>query len=387
MRSLLSPGRLFRRAQNLLERSVASNHQDVVLQQSRTWVRSVTWLLVGATGFGLAWLSVAQTDEVVSAPGSLEPIGDVSVVQMPQGGVLQQMLVKEGERVSQGQVLLRLDSEASTDREKGLYQTISAKTQELTLKTQEMDRYLEGNSAEQQLATRNLGIDTNLLERLQKLQLTGAVSEVQVLSQRSQVNEGEAKLQTLKADRLRQSALFNQQIQALNGDLADLRSRLTESRVNNRYQLIRSPVNGVVFDLKPTGPGFVGQGSEPLMKIVPFNALKATVEVDSSKIGFVRTGQTVDISIDSFPSSDFGVVEGQIKRIGSDALPPDQLKQTYRFPVEVQLDSQQLRLTSGRALPLQVGMSLTANIKLRKVTYLQLMLSTFKDKTDSLREI
>ncbi|NBW63300.1 MAG: HlyD family efflux transporter periplasmic adaptor subunit [Synechococcaceae bacterium WB4_1_0192] len=387
MRSLLSPGRLFRRAQNLLERSVASNHQDVVLQQSRTWVRSVTWLLVGATGFGLAWLSVAQTDEVVSAPGSLEPIGDVSVVQMPQGGVLQQMLVKEGERVSQGQVLLRLDSEASTDREKGLYQTISAKTQELTLKTQEMDRYLEGNSAEQQLATRNLGIDTNLLERLQKLQLTGAVSEVQVLSQRSQVNEGEAKLQTLKADRLRQSALFNQQIQALNGDLADLRSRLTESRVNNRYQLIRSPVNGVVFDLKPTGPGFVGQGSEPLMKIVPFNALKATVEVDSSKIGFVRTGQTVDISIDSFPSSDFGVVEGQIKRIGSDALPPDQLKQTYRFPVEVQLDSQQLRLKSGRALPLQVGMSLTANIKLRKVTYLQLMLSTFKDKTDSLREI
>ncbi|MEY3930984.1 MAG: hypothetical protein RLZZ516_2694, partial [Cyanobacteriota bacterium] len=354
MRSLLSPGRLFRRAQNLLERSVASNHQDVVLQQSRTWVRSVTWLLVGATGFGLAWLSVAQTDEVVSAPGSLEPIGDVSVVQMPQGGVLQQMLVKEGERVSQGQVLLRLDSEASTDREKGLYQTISAKTQELTLKTQEMDRYLEGNSAEQQLATRNLSIDTNLLERLQKLQLTGAVSEVQVLSQRSQVNEGEAKLQTLKADRLRQSALFNQQIQALNGDLADLRSRLTESRVNNRYQLIRSPVNGVVFDLKPTGPGFVGQGSEPLMKIVPFNALKATVEVDSSKIGFVRTGQTVDISIDSFPSSDFGVVEGQIKRIGSDALPPDQLKQTYRFPVEVQLDSQQLRLKSGRALPLQV---------------------------------
>jgi HlyD family secretion protein len=387
MRSLLSPGRLFRRAQNLLERSVASNHQDVVLQQSRTWVRSVTWLLVGATGFGLAWLSVAQTDEVVSAPGSLEPIGDVSVVQMPQGGVLQQMLVKEGERVSQGQVLLRLDSEASTDREKGLYQTISAKTQELTLKTQEMDRYLEGNSAEQQLATRNLGIDTNLLERLQKLQLTGAVSEVQVLSQRSQVNEGEAKLQTLKADRLRQSALFNQQIQALNGDLADLRSRLTESRVNNRYQLIRSPVNGVVFDLKPTGPGFVGQGSEPLMKIVPFNALKATVEVDSSKIGFVRTGQTVDISIDSFPSSDFGVVEGQIKRIGSDALPPDQLKQTYRFPVEVQLDSQQLRLKSGRALPLQVGMSLTANIKLRKVTYLQLLLGEFRDKTDSLRQL
>ena len=180
---------------------------------------------------------------------------------------------------------------------------------------------------------------------------------------------------------------MNQQIQALTGDIAELRARLTESRVSNRYQAITSPVDGVVFDLKPTGPGFVGQGSEPVMKIVPFNALQAKVEVPSSKIGFVRVGQKVDISIDSFPASDFGVLHGVLKRISSDALPPDQLKQTYRYPVDVQLASQQLKLKSGKALPLQVGMSLTANIKLRKVTYLQLLLSDFKDKTDSLREI
>lgn len=382
-----TPPRLFRGAQNLLERSVASSHEAVVLQQSRTWVRTVSWLLVGTTGFGVAWLALAKTDEVVQAPGKLEPIGDVSVVQMPQGGVLQQMLVKEGERVSKGQVLMRLDNEATSDRVKGANQSIAAKTQELSLKTLEMQRFLEGNSAEQQLAEKTLQIDENLLERLQRLQTTGAVSEVQVLQQRSRANETRAKLETLTADRQRQSALFNQQIQSLNAELADLRSKLTESRVSNRYQLIQSPVAGVVFDLKPTGPGFVGQGSEPLMKIVPFNALKAKVEVDSSKIGFVRKGQAVDISIDSFPATDFGVIQGVIKRIGSDALPPDQMKQTYRFPVEVQLSSQQLKLKGGTNLPLQVGMSLQANIKLRKVTYLQLLLSTFKDKTDSLKEI
>jgi HlyD family secretion protein len=282
---------------------------------------------------------------------------------------------------------MRLDNEATSDRVKGANQSIAAKTQELSLKTLEMQRFLDGNSAEQQLAEKTLQIDENLLERLQRLQTTGAVSEVQVLQQRSRANETRAKLETLTADRQRQSALFNQQIQSLNAELADLRSKLTESRVSNRYQLIQSPVAGVVFDLKPTGPGFVGQGSEPLMKIVPFNALKAKVEVDSSKIGFVRKGQAVDISIDSFPATDFGVIQGVIKRIGSDALPPDQMKQTYRFPVEVQLSSQQLKLKGGTNLPLQVGMSLQANIKLRKVTYLQLLLSTFKDKTDSLKEI
>jgi len=38
-------------------------------------------------------------------------------------------------------------------------------------------------------------------------------------------------------------------------------------------------------------------------------------------------------------------------------------------------------------LPLQVGMSLRASIKLRKVSYLQLLLGSFKDKADSLRKI
>ena len=37
-------------------------------------------------------------------------------------------------------------------------------------------------------------------------------------------------------------------------------------------------------------------------------------------------------------------------------------------------------------MPLQVGMSLTANIKLRKVSYLQLLMGGLRDRTESLRE-
>ena len=148
-------------------------------------------------------------------------------------------------------------------------------------------------------------------------------------------------------------------------------------------------MDGVVFDLKPTTAGFVAQSSEPVLKIVPFNNLEADVEIPSNKIGFVRTGMPVDISIDSFPATDFGVLEGKVTSIGSDALPPDQQKQRqeYRFPATIQLDSQQLKLKNGTTLPLQVGMSLTANIKLRSVSYLQLLLGQFQSKTDSLRQL
>ena len=96
-----------------------------------------------------------------------------------------------------------------------------------------------------------------------------------------------------------------------------------------------------------------------------------------------------DISIDSYPSSDFGVLKGRVTRIGSDALYPDPQKERRElsFPVTIQLDDQQLKLKTGSSLSLQVGMSLTANIKLRKVSYMQLLLGELQDKTESLQRL
>ncbi len=378
---------IVRRAQNAIERRVQTSHEEMALQQSRFLARAITWALLGTTAAGLAWLALAKTDEVVVASGKLQPIGDVKTIQMPVGGVLETMLVKDGQRVSQGQVLLRLDNEATLDRQESLRTTITAKKAQLRLKEVELARYLNLNDTEQTVTRQNLVLETEILQRLEGLKAVGASAELQYLQQRNKVREVDGEIAKLKVDRLRQTAIIEQALEQVKGELADLGSKLTELQVNIRYQDVRSPVDGVVFDLKPTGPGFVAQGSEPVMKIVPFDALQAKVEIESSDIGFVRVGRPADISIDSFPATDFGVLLGTVKGIGSDALPPDERNQTYRFPATIALDTQQLKLKSGKSLPLQVGMSLTANIKLRKVTYLQLLLGEFKDKTDSLKQI
>jgi hemolysin D len=378
---------IVRRAQNAIERRVQTSHEEMALQQSRFLARAITWALLGTTAAGLAWLALAKTDEVVVASGKLQPIGDVKTIQMPVGGVLETMLVKDGQRVSQGQVLLRLDNEATLDRQASLRTTIIAKKAQLRLKEVELARYLNLNDTEQTVTRQNLVLETEILQRLEGLKAVGASAELQYLQQRNKVREVDGEIAKLKVDRLRQTAIIEQALEQVKGELADLGSKLTELQVNIRYQDVRSPVDGVVFDLKPTGPGFVAQGSEPVMKIVPYDALQAKVEIESSDIGFVRVGRPADISIDSFPATDFGVLLGTVKRIGSDALPPDERNQTYRFPATIALDTQQLKLKSGKSLPLQVGMSLTANIKLRKVTYLQLLLGEFKDKTDSLKQI
>ena len=381
---------LFRQAQNRLESLVHTDNDDVVLQQSRVWARSITWTLIGVTGFALAWLALAKTEEIVTAPGKLEPLGVVKDIQMPVGGVVDEVLVKEGDPVRKGQVLLRLDTVTSRDRQQSILKTIAYKQQQLRLKREELVRYLAVNDTEQQVLVERLGLESEVLGRLETLNRQGAVQELQYLSQVNKVQEVEGQLKQSKVERLRQEAILQQGIRELQSELADLRSKLVELDVNIRYQQIRAPEDGVVFELKPKSKGFVAQTSEPVMKVVPYDRLEARVEVPSREIGFVSVGKKAEISIDSFPATDFGVLEGTVRRIGSDALPPDerdQSKQFYRFPVDIKLNQQQMRLKGGQLLDLKVGMSLTANIKLRKVTYLQLLLSDFKDKADALRRI
>lgn len=252
-----------------------------------------------------------------------------------------------------------------------------------------------------------LQLEIEILSRYEKLSLEGATAELQYLSQKNTVEETRGRLKQAEVDRLRQTAILKQSIQQLeqsiqqlNVQLADLKAKLTEATVTLRYQELKSPVRGLVFDMQPTSPGYTAQSTETVMKIVPYRqdgpggeedygALEARVEVPSNKIGFVRTGMESDISIDSYPSTDFGVLQGEVTKVGSDALPPDpqEQRQELAFPVTITLADQQLKLKSGSNLRLGVGMSLSANIKLRKVSYLQLLLGEFQDKAESLQRL
>ena len=374
-------------------------YDESVLQQGRFWMRTVTWSLIGTTVFGVAWLALARTEEIVVAAGELEPVGSVQDIQMPVGGVVEQILVDEGQSVTAGQVLMKLDTEASEQQRRSLETTIKLKQQQLGLKEQEKRRYLQVNNEEVQMLQNNLELQMEIQERFEELEEAGAASELQYLSQQNTVEETRGRLMQTKADRLRQVAQLDQQMAQLNSELADLQSRLAEARVTLRYQQLKSPVDGVVFDLQPTSAGFTAQSTQTVMKVVPYGSLEAKVEVPSNKIGFVQVPpgcpekreacMNADISIDSFPSTDFGVLKGKVTRIGSDALEPDpqEQRQELSFPVTIQLDDQQLKLKTGSSLPLQVGMSLTANIKLRKVSYLQLLLGEFQDKAESLQRL
>ena len=116
-----------------------AKYDESVLQQGRFWMKTVTWTLIGTTVFGVAWLALARTEEIVVAQGKLEPIGSVQDIQMPMGGVVQEILVKDGDEVRKGGTLIRLDTYASKQQKTSLETQIKALDESLSLKANELD--------------------------------------------------------------------------------------------------------------------------------------------------------------------------------------------------------------------------------------------------------
>ena len=110
-----------------------------LLQQDGFWFKSVTWGIIGTALFGISWLSLAKTDEIVLVSGKLVPIGDVKEIQMPIGGIAKEIFVKEGELVSKGDLLIQLDKESSLAEFTTLSESLNLKERQLNLKQREYE--------------------------------------------------------------------------------------------------------------------------------------------------------------------------------------------------------------------------------------------------------
>lgn len=171
-----------------------------------------------------------------------------------------------------------------------------------------------------------------------------------------------------------------------NKRLAEVESEISQAQLSMRYTEITAPANGTVFDLQARTPGFVANTSQPILKIVPNDTLTAKVFITNKDIGFVKEGMDVDVRIDSFPFSEFGDVKGKLVSIGSDALPPDEIHPFFRFPAKVQLERQSLTI-NGRKVPLQSGMSVGANIRVRERSVMSIFTDLFTKSIESLRTV
>lgn len=263
-------------------------------------------------------------------------------------------------------------------------------------------------------------MNQGILDDIIPLAQDGAISRIQLLKQqqevqnnsseiaqliqemarlKSAINQATAKVQNTlalsRSDWLTQIATNDKRIAEIdsqltkeivenNKRLAEIDSQISTAQLSLRYEEITAPSDGTVFDLQAHTPGFVANASQSILKIVPDDALTAKVFITNHDIGFVKEGMDVDVRIDSFPFSEFGDVKGKLIWIGGDALPPDQIHPYYRFPAKIRLERQSLSI-NGRAVPLQSGMSVNANIKLRSRTVMSIFTDLFAKSVESLK--
>jgi len=275
----------------------------------------------------------------------------------------------------------KLDTEASLAIQKKIFKKLKILAEEggiSQLQYLNQQQQVQNLSAEvAQLGEEEKRLQFDIEKGKQQLTNTVAVSDKGILEK---ISENKQRIADIDSQFMK-VILENEQ------HLADVNSKISQTQVNVKYLEIRAPVSGAIFDLQAKYPGYVANTAQKLLQIVPNESYIAEVFITNKDIGFVRKDMKVDVRIDSFPFSEFGDIKGHVIDIGSDALPPDQTHQFYRFPARVSLDKQSLSI-KGKLVNLQSGMSITANIKVREErSVMSLFTELFTKQVDSLKEV
>ena len=290
------------------------------------------------------------------------------------------------------------------------------------LETKQLERQYSQNQVALANAKDSLAVNQRILDGIRPLYEEGGIAKIQYLKQEQEVRSGQAEVERLGQEQQRLQFAIAQAQQQLQNTVSqtqkdvltlmanneqriaeidtqltkaivenekridEINSQLSQAQMTLKYQEIKAPTDGIVFDVKAGGPGFVANPSEPVLKIVPTDNLVAKVYITNRDIGFIREGMDVDVRIDSFPFSEFGDIKGKLTSIGSDALPPDEIRQYYSFPAKITLDEQTLRVR-GREVALQSGMSVSTNIKIRQRTVMSIFVDLFAKQLDGMKAI
>lgn len=362
-----------------------AKNRSLVLRQTPVWAQSMAAIFVAMGTLAVVGGALFKIDEVVTVQGQLESIGGSIEVMTPAGGLVDKIYFKDGEVVRKGQRLLSFDTRKAEKEAATLTSMIALEQSELESRLQTIDSrrmVLQGrkNLLEKKVRTKEM-----IVGEISKLVQSGGFQRLQYLEQVDQLLELKTQISQASAE-ISQVDFQVTQLKLDSGkSISDMRNRLLAARLQLQYQNVLAPVDGVVFDPKANVQGVISPG-ERILTIVPQKGLFAMVFVPNKDIGFVKPGQQAKVRIDSFPFTRYGELEGKVEQVGADALPPDQTNNFYRFPVKLKLGQSYLE-SRGSRIPLQSGMSVTTNLKLREKRVISLISDLLVNQTDSVRSI
>ena len=362
------------------------NPQEVRLRPAPVWSRALAWTIIGSASFAFVFACFAKIDEVVLAPGELQPIGAERPLKAPFAGMVKEILVKEGQDVVQGQALIRMDTEVSEKRKETLEKQYDLEETRFTEETRSFRAREQSLRERMDGLSRALAVEREIYDAIVPLAAQGGIERMQVLKQKNSIEQLQSQIAQAKANLQEVQAQLLKMKQESLRELADLERQLVEVEDTRSKEVLVSPVNGVVYGMVPSSPGYAASAGETLVKVVPGGALEAKVYVTNRDVGFLEPGMPAKIRVDAFPYTQFGSIEGELKSVGTLPLPPDQTSPHPRFPAYLALDQQYLD-RNGNQFKISPGQSVQANLVLRDKRVITLLTDAIQKAFDSLRSI
>ncbi len=335
----------------------------------------------------LAWSLWASLDQVTRAPGTVVPSGRVQIVQSPEGGVIKQILVREGDRVRKGQLLVTLDriNQTAAVAESNA-KLADLRTQMVRIQAELFDRplsfpsdirdrefianqtalYYQRREALQE-ELKNLRAMLRLVQEELEMNMplveSGDVSRSEILRMQRTVAD-------LQGQITNRRNVYLQELQTeyarIEGELATAEQAMTQRQQALEQTELYAPTAGVVVNVAYNTIGAVLKPGDEVLQIVPTDdILLVEARVPPSDIAFVRTGQEAAVKFDAYDSSIYGSAIGEVTYVSADTLTedtPDGPVSYYAANLAVETSSMRAR-RAGEVIDLQPGMTATAEIK------------------------
>jgi HlyD family secretion protein len=344
--------------------------------------RAVLYVVVALLLIALVWANIGKLDVVAVSQGKLIPQSFLKIVQPAEGGVVREILVKEGEAVRAGQVLVRMDSRLSGADVRMLEDELARRRLQLRridaeLAGRALDRadddppdlfaqvtahlaarrqaHLDALGAEQALRARAEHDMASAAEIESKLSQTVPIYREQEKAWEQLAREGYAG-RLLALDRQRSRIEADQELKAQSRNIESMKAmiaqaekRIAQIQSSYRQQLhnerseaqgayhklqqewekqglrhqaldLKAPEDGIVKDLATHTPGTVLAPGTIVLTLVPqHEPLLAQVWVSNSDAGFVQRGQKVRIKLAAYPFQKYGLLDGTVEQVSADA--------------------------------------------------------------------
>lgn len=375
------------------------------------------WLIVGFFALILIWASFTDIDRTVRGQGRVVPSSKTQLISNLEGGIVQEVLVRTGQLVKAGDLLVRLDPTmtggelgsgtatvaalaakiqrlqaevtgrppqfaASTDGsaaiEAALYQARMAELSSLqnagqarVVAASRAVNEAQSIFASKQSLAAAAQSELNSIRPLvesgiePQMSLTQAIARAQSAS--SEMAAAAASISRAQAGVSEARAATSQQVQdwrsrsaseltLAKAEYAARASTLPTLEKRAERSLVTAPVAGRINRVLVSSRGGTVQPGAPILELVPSeDGLLMEVMIAPKDIGAVRIGQNAKVNITAYDSGVYGSLHGKVVAISPDAVVNEKTGDSH-YIVEVRTSSTALYSKSGAKLPIGIGM-------------------------------